>query len=162
MLPENLAGKLMYAPVEDVLLPIMRPALDPVPVFSLIVDTSEVYPFVVVRNGYSAMYWRGDHRGFVDHAYVQVDVFDAGLEADAQAARLSEVVRVVLWDAFRTQQTVALPEGNVSIAEMEMLRRPRRESDWATASGPVQYADLPSDAFRYESLYRFSFRYSRP
>jgi hypothetical protein len=39
-----------------------------------------------------------------------------------------------------------------------MDTEPTRQSDWATSSGPVQYADLPSGFYRYQTNYTVKMR----
>lgn len=157
-IPAELYHVAEYLPIEDVLLPMLRPRLHGVPVYSLVPDVDDPFPFVLVRRDHSLQHWRGDSRGFVDQAYVQVDTLTQDPDGDEQGAILSEAVRVAMRDLVR--ESVTLPSG-VSLAEARLLTAPRRVSDWATATGPVQYADLPTGAWRYESSYYVRLRYHR-
>ncbi len=48
--------------------------------------------------------------------------------------------------------------GRGHLTRVQMTSAPRRVTDWATATGPVQYADLPTGVWRYETQYRIGIR----
>jgi hypothetical protein len=139
------------SPVEDLLLHLLRDKLTGVQVNSLIAD-DQTFPLVVVRNTGAWGDWGGDER-FLDAGSVVVHTFAEGLNADSDAALLAEAVRVTLRDSVN-----AVVPGRGYISKQKMLSRPRRVTDWATATGPVQYADLPTGVTRYETTYEIEIR----
>ncbi|MEU7905885.1 hypothetical protein [Actinoplanes sp. NPDC049118] len=144
------------SPVEDVMLWLLRAALPGVSVQSLIwID--QTFPMVLVRRAPSFGEWAGDTR-FLDSADVIVHAFCTDPNGDEDAAILSEAVRVALRDAW-LHHTVVPGRGN--LIRVEMTSAPRRVTDWATATGPVQYADLPTGVWRYETQYRVAIRKPR-
>jgi hypothetical protein len=136
-------------PIEDLLLAVLRPALTNVSVQTLVFD-DQTFPFVLIRTNGDWGSWGGDPR-FIDTAQVNVQVYCEGLNADEDAAILSEAVRVTL---IANVNRVFPGIGHMTKADM--TQRPRRAADWASATGPVQYADLPTSVFRYETLYEIS------
>lgn len=134
-------------PVEDLLLAILRDVFEPdIPVNTLLaVDQS--FPSILMRSTGDRGQWAGDER-FLDAAEVRVQVLCEGVDADEEAALLSEAIRV----ALRDSRNKVMP-GLGHITKIELTHRPQRQQDWATATGPVQYADLPNNVQRYESIY---------
>lgn len=156
-IPDRIDDVAEFLAIEDAVLPVLRDAFPDVRVVSLISeDTPDPFPFILVRGSHETGLWEGDER-FIDVAMVAIHVFTEDPDGDWQAARLSEAVRVALRNAARQQ--FRLPDGS-RIHSVTMTSRPRRVTDWATASGPVQYADLPSGTWRYETLFRVSVRRS--
>jgi hypothetical protein len=133
-------------PLEDLLLPLLRPRLTGISVQSLLHD-DQTFPVVLVRSNGDWGNWSGDRR-FIDTAQLNVQVFCDGLNADEDAAILSEAVRVVLIESINK-----VVPGWGHIIDVDMVSRPRRVADWASSTGPVQYADLPTQISRYETLY---------
>lgn len=155
-LPAEVYALAEMSPVEDIAIALLRSRLGGVPVKSLI-DHDQQFPLVLVRRGDSfGIGTSGDER-FVDDAVLIVHTFCIDPDGDEDAALLAEAVRVVLRDAWLDQTKVP---GRGHITHFEVLSRPRRAPDWATATGPVQYADLPTGAHRYET--RFQIRVRRP
>lgn len=155
-LPESVRNLVELSPVEDVLLELLRDAMPDVR-FQTLVEANQEFPFVLVRRSPHFGSWGGDPR-FIDAADVQVHAFAAGLSADEHAALISEAVRVALRNAWLQNKTVP---GRGHITSMEVTTPARRVSDWASAVGPVQYADLPTDVVRYEAGYRLHVRRPR-
>lgn len=145
-LPANVLALVEQTPIEDLLLPQLREALDPVPVQSLI-KMPQTFPFVMIRDTGAWGEWDGDPR-FTDSSTLTVHTFCSGLNADADAGMLAEAVRV----ALRSTVNRVVPSLGYVIHQ-RMVGAPRRVTDWATATGPVQFADLPSGVQRYESSY---------
>jgi hypothetical protein len=141
------------SPVEDILLYVLRQGLPGVQVQSLIAD-DQGWPLVLVRRLASFGEWNGDER-FIDQADVAVQCFAEDPDSDRDAALLAEAVRVVLRDAWVEN---AIVPGRGHITRITMTSAPRRAADFATATGPVQYADLPTGVTRYESQFRVSVR----
>lgn len=142
-----------FAPVEDVLLEVLREKLPGVRVQSAIWK-SQSFPFILVRRATTVGGYQGDPR-FTDWAEVAIHTFCQDPNGDEDAAILAEAVRVVLRDAANEQKVYP---GLGHITKAELTSAPRRTSDWATSSGPVQYADLPTGVWRYESRYEVEIR----
>jgi|GEM_PF-1514630 len=158
--PAEILARAEFPPVEDVILPILRSALPGVDVGTLI-DSGhpDMFPFVLVR-AYSAIGgggWGGDER-FLESAPFSVHTFTDGVEADREGALLSEAARCALRDASLGR--LVIPDV-AAVIKITMTSRPRRVPDWATSTGPVQYADLPAGTTRYESIYRAAYRSRR-
>lgn len=155
-LPPSVLALCELSPVEDILLAILREGLPDVPVYSLIPE--EAPPaFVLARRLHGMGSWDGDPR-FTDSGRFFVHTFTSDPDGDEKGALLSEAVRVVLRNAWLAHKN--LP-GLGSIISIKMLSEPSRKTDWATASGPVQFADLPTGFWRYESTYDIKIRKPR-
>ncbi|MEU6056983.1 hypothetical protein [Streptomyces sp. NPDC047097] len=155
-LPAEIKALAELSPVEDLLLAVLRDGLPGMRVQSLIAR-SQAFPFVFVRRDPTFGAWSGDTR-FTDSARVLVQTFCEDPDGDADAAILAEAVRVVLRDAWLGQRVYA---GRGHITRVDMVSAPRRATDWATAVGPVQYADLPTGVWRYETQYDIDIRKPR-
>ncbi len=152
-LPAHIRAMAELSPVEDVLLVLLRQALPGVEVKTLIA-AQQRFPLVLVRRAPHLGQWAGDTR-FVDSADIVVHTFAADPDGDQDAAILAEAVRVALRDAWLHHRTAA---GLGHVLRVDMTSAPRRATDWATATGPVQYADLPTGVWRYETAYRVTIR----
>lgn len=151
-LPPEVTSMVEFSPLEDLVLALLRAELPiTVKVQSLIEDEQE-FPFVLVRRT-PDWGWPGGDERFLDSGNLTVSVLAEGLEADADCAALSEAVRVILRDSLNK-----VVPGLGHIVGITRLQTPRRVSDWATSTGPVQYASLPTGVTRYESVYRLSIR----
>ena len=155
-LPDHVRALAELSPVEDILLAVLRAGLPGISVQSLI-WVHQRFPMVLIRRSPSFGEWAGDTR-FVDSADVIVHAFAEDPNGDEDAAILSEAVRVVLRDAWLHHTVIP---GRGHLTRVEMTSAPRRVTDWATATGPVQYADLPTGVWRYETQYRISIRKPR-
>ncbi|MFJ1932620.1 hypothetical protein ACIOGZ_08070 [Kitasatospora sp. NPDC088160] len=155
-LPDHVRALAELSPVEDLLLAVLREGLPGVPVQTLI-SLHQQFPLVLVRRDPTWGEWQGDTR-FTDAARVVVHTFAPDPDGDEDAAILGEAVRVVLRDAWLKQQ-VYPRLGH--IIRVDMNSAPRRAADWATATGPVQYADLPTGVTRYEAIYDIQIRRPR-
>lgn len=143
-------------PIEDVALTILRAALPSVEFVSQI-RKNQSFPVVLVRRLPAFIYAQTDER-WLEQADLSIHSFALDPDGDRDAAILAEAVRVALRDAWLDNA------GNDSIgwiARFSCLAPARRVPDWATASGPVQYADLPSNTWRYEGRYRLTVRKPR-
>lgn len=147
-LPPSIKAKAEFSPVEDVILGLLRPRLEGVQVKTLI-EPDQTFPLVLIRRGDSWGGARGHHR-FIDNATLIVHTFCEDPDGDEEAALLADAVRVSLRDAWLTQQVVP---GRGHLVGFDVQSSPRRVTDWATATGPVQYADLPTGVHRYETRY---------
>lgn len=150
-LPPSVLAKVEMSPVEDLLLALIPGELPGVAVSTLI-ESDQTFPFALVRSSGSWGNWAGDER-FLDAASIQIQTFADGVNSDEDAALLAEAIRVTLRDC----RNKVVP-GRGHIVAVEMTERPRRAPDWATSSGPVQYADLPEGVTRYETNYHVIIR----
>lgn len=150
VIPERVRAMAEMPPIEDVILYLLREAFPDVPVHSLVPLRSDLFPFILARGSTAATLWDGDER-FIDSAIVAIHTFTEDPDGDDQGAVLSEAIRIALRDAARRQ--VRLP-GGARLHKVTVHQRPRRVTDWATSTGPVQYADLPAGTYRYETTYR--------
>ncbi|MGL5825558.1 MAG: hypothetical protein ACRCYU_12220 [Nocardioides sp.] len=144
----NLAA---FSAIEDILLAVLRPKLADVQVKTLIA-TGQTFPMVLVRRTDQYGEWSGDPR-FIDTATVAVQCYAEDPDGDADAEVLSQAVR----SALRASINEVVPDLG-HLVYVDMIRAPRRAPDWASAVGPVQYADLPSGVHRYETVYDLTFR----
>lgn len=150
-LPPEILAKVEMSPVEDLLLALLPDQLPGVPVQTLIED-EQTFPFILIRSNGSWGNWTGDER-FLDAAEIRVHTFADGINADEDANNLAEAVRVTLRDS----KNIVVPQRG-HITNIQMTSRPRRVTDWATSSGPVQYASLPAGVFRWEAVYHVTIR----
>ncbi|AKY03324.1 hypothetical protein FDI80_gp14 [Streptomyces phage Aaronocolus] len=155
-LPPEIKAMAELSPVEDLLLAVLRDGLPGIQVKTLI-SADQTFPLVLARRNPSFGSWDGDTR-FTDSAQISVQCFCEDPNGDEDAAILSEAVRVVLRDAWLSQMVVP---GRGHFIDVQMTSAPRRVTDWATASGPVQYADLPTGVWRYETVYQIAIRKPR-
>jgi hypothetical protein len=155
-LPQSVLDLVELSPVEDILLTILRDGLPDIPVVSLIAEDPPPM-FVLVRRLHGMGDWDGDPR-FTDSGRFFIHTFTEDPDGDEKGALLSEAVRVVLRNAWLAHKNVP---GRGSVINIKMLSEPSRKTDWATASGPVQYADLPTGFWRYESTYQINVRKPR-
>ncbi|MEU9795063.1 hypothetical protein AB0E27_31510 [Streptomyces sparsogenes] len=155
-LPPQIKALAELSPVEDLMLAVLRKGLPGIQVQSLIAK-NQTFPLVLARRDPSFGNWSGDTR-FLDAARVAVHCFCEDPDGDEDAAILSEAVRVVLRDAW-LNQTVYRGLGHIT--RVDLASAPRRQTDWATSAGPVQYADLPTGVWRYEATYDIEIRKPR-
>jgi hypothetical protein len=154
--PPHIKALAELSPVEDLMLAVLREGLPGITVKSLI-SKNQSFPLVLVRRDPSFGNWSGDTR-FLDAARVAVHVFCQDPDGDEDAAILSEAVRVVIRDAWLSQKVVP---SRGHITRVDLASAPRRVTDWATSTGPVQYADLPTGVWRYEATYDIEIRKPR-
>ena len=152
-LPASVYGMVELSPIEDILLAILRAGLPDVAIQTLISEETPA-PFVLVRRLPGMGGWNADPR-FTDEGRFFVHTFTDNPDGDQKGAILSEAVRIVLRSAWLKHTLVP---GKGSIISIKMVTEPSRKSDWATSSGPVQYADLPNGLWRYESQYEIKVR----
>ena len=155
-LPQAILDLATFHPVEKIVLALMRDsALNtaPVQINSLIAD-EQTWPLILPRRGLDWGVWGGDSR-FIDTGTLTVQTFCEGLNADSDAAYLAEAVRVVLMQSLNKVTTFGY------LTECDLLTAAHRVTDWASATGPVQFADLPSGVMRYETTYGLAIRAPR-
>lgn len=152
-LPQSVLDRVEFAPSEDILLDILRNGLPDVPIYSLIPEDAPSL-FLMARRMSGLGLWRGDSR-FTDYSRCYVHTFTTDPDGDEKGAMVSEAVRTVLRDAWLGHVTIP---GKGSVISITMLSEPSRKTDWATSAGPVQYADLPTGYWRYETVYGMEIR----
>jgi len=151
-LPQEILDLVEMHPVEDLVLNLLRQRITSVPVQSQIYD-DQTFPAIVIHRGdLLGEWWSGDPR-FLDNARLDVFCFVEGLDADEDGSLLSEAVRVVLRDSVNK-----VVPGRGYITRVEMTSPPRNAADLDTATGPVQYADLPVGVVRYATTYALEIR----
>lgn len=146
-LPQEILDLIEMHPVEDLALNLLRRQITSVPVQSQIFD-DQTFPAIVIHRGDTVGEWWGGDPRFLDRAVLDVFCFVEGLNADEDASLLSEAVRI----ALRNSVNIVVP-GLGHLTEVTMTSPPRNAADWDTATGPVQYADLPSGVVRYSTSY---------
>lgn len=145
--------------IEDILLAILKPIFEPSIQVHATIPTKPATPFILVRRLSGVGDWAGDQRGFYDRARFAIHVYATNPDGDMKAAVLSDAVRKALHNAWVTHWSD--PELG-TVVRLKMTSEPSRTSDWATSSGPVQYADLPNGAWRYEAHYTVTIRAPQP
>lgn len=150
-LPQEVLDLVEMHPLEDLVLSILDADIPSIPRgtrYSL----SQSFPYILVRViddwGRPAQ----DHR-FVVTRQLVVHTLCEGLNAEEDAALLGEAVRVAL-----TRATNRVIPGKGWISKFDPISLPSQSPDWATATGPVQYADLPPGVVRYQGKYEVSYR----
>lgn len=148
-LPVSVLSIAEQVPAEDMAIAILRAAFPGFQVVSAIRKNQD-FPCFFVRRLPSFLDVAGDVR-FVESMDFAIQTFTIDPDGDRDGAILSEAGRIAFRNAWLNHfYDPALG----SVVRMEVLAPPRRVSDWATASGPVQYADLPTNVWRYEARYR--------
>lgn len=155
-LPQEVLDLAELSPVEDLALAVLRDGLPSIQVKSRYA-MDQTFPVVVVRRGDSWGDWGADMR-FTDSAQLLVYTLCQGPDADEDAALLAEAVRIILRNAWLTQKVIP---GKGHFTRVQQSASPRQVPDWATATGPVQYADLPTGVVRYETRYQVGIRRPR-
>lgn len=162
-LPVSVTDLVEMLPAEDIVLRVLHGAMPDVELRTMIeMDQSDMDNspqdrfFVLVRRVNIPGYWSGDDR-FIDEAGISLQVFAKDPDADEVGAIVSEACRVALRNSARDRDWYPDLGGLVGV---RMLEEPIRKTDWATSSGPVQYADLPAGYQRYET--QFVIRVRRP
>lgn len=155
-LPASIYDMVEFSPLEDFIVPLLQGLIPDVPVKSEI-EEGQTFPVILARRDASFGFWDGDHR-FFDQAPLIINTYVSGPDADQDAALLADAVRAQLFRAWREQ--IVIP-GRGHIVRLRMTSPPRRAPDWASPTGPVQYAELPRDVERYETRYTVTIRKPR-
>lgn len=152
-LPPSVSAIAERSPIEDVLLAVLADKLPDVKSGTLI-NNGQTFPYILVRRASLFGNDSGDPR-FIDRAPVTINAFAEDPNGDFDAAVLSEAVRVILRDAARERKVYP---GLGHVLAVEMPSPPRQAANWATATGAVQFADLPTSVWRYETQYTVAVR----
>lgn len=171
-LPASVLRHAVLKPPENLVLEIVREQMPDVPSRIGIPGEEGLWPhelsavpgqqraaaplLILIRRAPGYGVWAGSPRG-VDACGISVQVFAHGADAEERALWTGEAVRAVLAEA-QYEQRVYEGLGALTSCWLEMEGQPK--ADWATASGPVQYADLPEIWCRTEA--RFQVMVRRP
>lgn len=148
-LPASVLSRVRNRPAEDVGLAILRRGLPDVPSYALIPIDTPAY-FLLVR-GVPEMGLYNGRRGLLHEMEFAVHIYAEDPDGDEKAALLGDAVVDVMEQAFYEHWQFT-QYGSINL--IVCTQYPSREPDWATASGPVQYADLPTGDWRYEARFR--------
>ena len=96
---------------------------------------------------------------FMQSAIIMISTITDGPDADEMGEELQEMCRWALRQAQQMQ--VSIP-GCGSIAVLEESMHPAKVADWQTSTSVVQYASLPKNAARYETIFRLLVRPPNP
>ena len=154
-LPASVAEAQENTPLEDVGLAVLREYLPDIPFYAKIPYTfdGEVIEhdvFVVLRRINALGIWNG-RPGLLDSGSLAVHVFSRDPDGELKAAMVSEAVRVAFQ---RASDTNWYRPGVGALTRVRVDEEPNRKTDFATSAGPVQYADLPTGYWRYETRYQ--------
>lgn len=152
-LPDSVLDRVAFYPYEDILMAMFAKAF-PELRFETFVPETLTYPMITGARFASQGVWSGDPR-FIDSGPVRINVFCAGPDADVEAFLISEAIRVMMLEA--SLERWHFP-GIGSIVNISMNTEPADVNDWATATGIVQFADLPEGVTRFETVYQMTIR----
>ena len=147
-LPAEITDKVEFEPVEELILRILRDNLPNSHIGTLLeLDRTGIDYSILVRRipGLGA----GDNK-WINYHGISVHVYTKDPDGDEKGALISDAVRVILRDA--AHERVWYPDLG-GLTRVRMTLEPVRKTDWATAEGPVQFADLPTGEWRYETRY---------
>lgn len=120
-------------------------------------DMSDRIPFIMVRadrrSGKETT--RSADERFLKASLLSIETFTTGVNAENDGYDLQESCRLALWNAWRKQTVI--PDGG-SISSIVSSSEAALVSDFATSTGVVQYASLPKNAARTESIYQLFLR----
>lgn len=148
-LPASVLDRVRDRPIEDVVLAILRRGLSDLPSYALIPPAVPAY-FVLVR-GLPESGEYGGRRGLFHKIDFAIHVYTEDPDGDEKATLIGDAVVDVMQQAFLEHWE--FPQFG-SVNKIICSQYPTRETDWATSSGPVQYADLPIGNWRNEARFR--------
>lgn len=159
-----------FGPPEDLLLRMMRQyfygdpfQVDPdglsagMPHIGTLMPDDWKFPFLLVRRDKrsgSQNLTIMDQRHSMS-AVATFETFCQGVEADTDNSMLQEAVRHAVFEAANEQW--GWPDLGY-LNRVNIWSQPARVTDYATSTGVVQYASLPGNVVRYESIYQFIMR----
>lgn len=169
-LPPSVAEAQRGLPVEEVALAILREKHPELAIYTLLPWSQESNAnwaaelnstltvrggiLVLVRHIAQAGIW-GGRPGLLDKGLVAVHVYTKDPNGEDKGAMVSKALRDTLvraaCDDWYRPDIGALKGVRVD-------ETPNRKTDWATASGPVQFADLPTGYWRTEGRYTLTVR----
>lgn len=113
-------------------------------------------PFALVREVGFEGAWAQDRR-FKREFFVSIETFTEGLESDVEAPQIHRAAEDAFTRAAFGNEVVG---GTAWLVDYELAEPARRLYDWASATGPVQTADLPGNWTRWHSLHRIEIKRS--
>ncbi|WP_165218180.1 hypothetical protein [Schaalia sp. ZJ1691] len=103
-------------------------------------------PFVLIREAPVSASWDGqDDR--VESIDFEVHTFTDGIDAESDGFALQEAIWRLVKRYADSGRRVG--DSGSTVAYAKRWDRPRRRADWAEATGPVQYQDLPAGVERF-------------
>lgn len=148
-LPQSIKDMAVESPIEDIIIYAIREHLPDLP-FGASIPAATPDFFGIVRAANPLGSNIGDAR-FVQWSDFDIEVFARGATGDEACAVISEAIRVALFKSWYPKPLIVPGRGH--IVRVDQTIKPANKSDWATSNGPVQYASLPTDFWRYESSY---------
>lgn len=154
-IPASIRNAVQLTPIEDVVLNVLRERHPDIEFYSLIpYDQLGMDGFVLIRRTSGNGYWSGRSQ-LLDAGQFLVQVYTQDPDGDWRGAMISEGVRASLEAAGKEHRYYP---GIGSIVRLRCVEEPVRKTDWVTATGPVQFADLPTGYTRYESRFKITVR----
>lgn len=141
---------------EDVALDLLRRHLSGIS-FTSLLSPGTPPPFVLVREVTFYGGWTADRR-FIREYFISIETFTEGLESDVEGPTIHRAVENTFLRAALGHEPVVGGAGWIEAAEL--VEPARRVSDWASAVGPVQLADLPQNWVRHISIHRLTLKRS--
>lgn len=152
-LPASVVNRVRMAPAEDIILAIFRQGLPDLDMGSEIPMEPADFYLLLRRLPEAGLYEgrRGVNKGLLDHFDFAAHVYAGDPDGDQKAALIADAVVDVAHEAWMDHWRFV---GLGSVNKLECTQGPTRVTDWATSTGPVQYADLPTGDWRYEIRFR--------
>lgn len=148
-LPASALARVRNRPIEDVVLAILRRGLPDVPSYALIPQIVPPF-FILVRGIPESGFYKG-RRGLLHEIDFACHTYTENPDGDEKATLLGDALVDVMEQAFLEHWSFP---AYGSVNKIKCIQYPTRETDWATSSGPVQYADLPTGNWRNEARFR--------
>lgn len=137
---------------EDVALDLLRRKLPEMHFVSLLTPAIDP-PYALVREVTFYGEFSPDRR-FIREYFITIETFTEGLESDVEGPLIHRAVEIELLRAALGHEPVV--DGAGWLEEAALIEPARRVSDWASADGPVQFADLPQGWARHISTHRLT------
>ena len=162
-LPQSILERQTLEPVEGTIQALLKEKMPELDTYTLIpyeqspdqlIGQARGGRFLLIRKTLEPGYWKG-RVGQLNAGQISFQTFTRDPNGEQAGAVLQDAIRTVLWDAWRTGWHH--PRWG-SIARIGWTDAPSRKTDWATSTGPVQYADLPTGVWRFEAQYQFLVR----
>lgn len=143
----------VHGSIDNLLLNVFRDYFAGKPVQVLSQYTGQTNPPMVIgrlerRSGAISLKPSDDR--FLKAGVIAVSAITSGPDADEDAEALQEACRLALLEAFMNQ--TSYPDCG-HIARLKLASPSSRVNDYATSTSVVQYAALPADFVRTESIY---------
>lgn len=154
-LPDVIKTTQSNAPITDICLEVLRKRLPGFPFFTKIpfkqtpAEISPFYTFAIVRPDDGLGFWNGIEN-ILDNGGITIQVFTHDPDGELKGILVSNAIKLSL---FAEKRDRTFFPGLGGICGVTMTQEPIRRADWATATGPVQYADLPTGYWRHESKF---------